>query len=79
LKKFLNKDLKESWRVIFYFVFINRRIIKNNKLNLNDLNVILDFINTRQYYYFDIDEKRKCTKILKNKIYHIKIVLPFLI
>jgi hypothetical protein len=62
LKKFLNKDLKESWRVIFYFyiksfssnlelrlfyfVFINRRIIKNNKLNLNDLNVILDFINT---------------------------------
>jgi DNA invertase Pin-like site-specific DNA recombinase len=41
-------------------------IVKNNKLNLNDPNVILDFINTRQYYYFDIDEKGKRTKILEN-------------
>ena len=36
-------------------------IIANNKLDLNANNVILDFINTRQYYYFEIGENGKRT------------------
>lgn len=41
-------------------------IVANNKLDLNTNNVILDFINTRQYYYFDINENGNRTKILQN-------------
>ena len=41
-------------------------IVKNNKLALNDENVILDFVNTRQYHYFEIGENGKRTKILQN-------------
>lgn len=41
-------------------------IIANNKLDLNANNVILDFINTRQYYYFEIGENGKRTKVIQN-------------
>ena len=53
-------DLKHRSEVLI------ETIVKNNKLNLNDENVILDFVNTRQYHYFDVNENGKRTKILQN-------------
>ena len=40
--------------------------MENKKVALNDENVILDFVNTRQYHYFDVNENGKRTKILQN-------------
>ena len=43
-------------------------IIENNKLDLNAENVILDFVNTRQYFYFERDERGKLNKIVRNAL-----------
>ena len=41
-------------------------IIKNNKINLESKNVLVDFINTRQYFSFERDENGKLCKVLRN-------------
>lgn len=41
-------------------------IIQNNKIDLSSNNVIIDFINTRQYFSYERDEKGKLNKVLRN-------------
>ena len=41
-------------------------IIKNNKIDTEGKNVLVDFINTRQYFSFEKDENGKLNKVLQN-------------
>lgn len=41
-------------------------IIKNNKIDLEEQNVLVDFINTRQYFSFEKDKKGKLNKVVRN-------------
>jgi len=41
-------------------------IIKNNKIDLERKNILVDFINTRQYFSFERDENGKLNKVLRN-------------
>lgn len=40
-------------------------IIQNNKINLNSNNVLVDFINTRQYFSYERDSKGKLNKVVR--------------
>jgi len=40
-------------------------IIQNNKIDLNSNNVLVDFINTRQYFSYERDNKRKLNKVVR--------------
>ena len=44
----------------------NEVIVKNNKIDCKSKNVILDFINTRQYFSFERNENGKLNKVLRN-------------
>lgn len=41
-------------------------IIRNNKIDLNSNNVLVDFINTRKYFSYERDENGKLNKVLRN-------------
>ena len=41
-------------------------VFKNNKIDLNSNNVLVDFINTRKYFSYERDENGKLNKVLRN-------------
>lgn len=41
-------------------------VIRNNKIDLNSNNVLVDFINTRKYFSYERDENGKLNKVLRN-------------
>ena len=44
----------------------NEVIVKNNKIDCKSKNVLLDFINTRQYFSYERNENGKLNKVLRN-------------
>ena len=41
-------------------------IVQNNKIDLEDKNVVVDFVNCRKYFSYEKDESGKLCKVLKN-------------
>ena len=46
--------------------FKHQSFIKNNKVDLNSNNVLVNFINTRKYFSYERDENGKLNKVLRN-------------
>ena len=47
-------------------MYVMKLIIKNNKVDLNSNNVLVNFINTRKYFSYERDENGKLYKVLRN-------------
>ena len=41
-------------------------IVQNNKIDLEDKNVVVDFVNCRRYFSYEKDESGKHCKVLRN-------------
>lgn len=44
----------------------NKLITEKSKINIEDKNVILDFVNTRRFFSYERDENGKLNKVLRN-------------
>ena len=44
----------------------NKLITEKSKINIEDKNVILDFVNTRRFFYYERDGNGKLSKVLRN-------------